>query len=140
MVSRMIFHSGPTQIPREWRYPIYHHCSLNMIPNVRCDVHEFFDLFISTLKAVLSEYHEVGAIVASYSPLNPRKRLMISFLESVFSVAACKVSRDVRSLHERRLRCRPSMYGQAISSTFASLIENQRSSHSKKTTKLRFRV
>lgn len=35
MVSRMIFHSGPTQIPREWRYPIYHHCSLNMIPNVR---------------------------------------------------------------------------------------------------------
>ena len=31
----MIFHSGPTQIPREWRYPIYHHCSLNMIPNVR---------------------------------------------------------------------------------------------------------
>ena len=54
--------------------------------------------------------------------------------------AACRVSRDVHSLHERRLRCRPSMYGQAISSTFASLIENQRSSHSKKTTKLRFRV
>lgn len=69
-------------------YPSSLILSLGIDPHVQCDVHEFFDLFISTLKAVLSEYHEVGAIVAFNSPLNPRKRLMISFLESVFSVAA----------------------------------------------------
>lgn len=43
-------------------YPSSLILSLGIDPHVQCDVHEFFDLFISTLKAVLSEYHEVGAI------------------------------------------------------------------------------